>query len=162
VRLAPQDAATLKALGFVRSAQGEFDGALETYRRALAFDRDAWGVMINLGDVLEITGKPRDALPWFEQAYAAMSRSYDREALRIRPWQAELGVAIAQRHAELGQGQRAETWYRKVLTQAPLHRGATKGLAKLLAGTGDATEAQRLCRELVERTGPDEGCKAYL
>ena len=161
VREAPDDAATHKALGFVRSAQGDFDGALAAYRRALQLDPGAWGVLINIGDVLEIRGDKAGALPWFERAYAAMSKAYDREALRVRPWQAELGVAIAARHTELGRPREAEAWYRRVLGLAPLHRGATEGLAKLVARR-DPAEARRLCRELVERTGPSEGCAGFL
>jgi transcriptional activator of cad operon len=159
---APRDPAALKAAGFVRSAQGDFDGAMALYRRALAIDPDAWGVLINMGDVLTIRGQPGPALAYLERAYGAMSRAYDKEALRIRPWQAELGVAIAERHAQAGRSEEAELWDRRVLAQSPLHRGATVGLARLLAARGDRAGAARLCRELVERTGPAQGCGSYL
>ena len=161
VRLAPSDAASHKALGFVRSAQGDFGGALAAYRRALELDPDAWGVMINMGDVLEIKGDKTAALPWFERAYAAMSRVYHREAVRVWPWQPDLGAAIALRHAELGRAQEAELWYRRVLSKSPLHRDATAGLAKVLAGR-DPAAARQLCREMAERIGPSEGCAEYL
>ena len=158
VALAPDSAAAHKALGFVAGAQRAFEPALASYRRAVALDPDAWGAMINIGDVLEITGRPAEALPWFERAYAAMARSYDRNPAQVRPWHARLGVAIAERHRDRGQLPTAEAWYRKVLAQTPLDPGATAGLAALLRAGGGATEADRLCAELVQRLGPAQNC----
>lgn len=158
VALAPDSAAAHKARGFVAGAQRAFEPALASYRRAVALDPDAWGAMINIGDVLEITGRQAEALPWFERAYAAMARSYGRNPAQIRPWHARLGVAIAERHRDRGQLPTAEAWYRKVLAQMPLDPGATAGLASLLRVGGDATEADRLCAELAQRLGPAQGC----
>ncbi|ATQ41548.1 winged helix-turn-helix domain-containing protein [Caulobacter mirabilis] len=162
VRLEPDDAGVQRALGFVRSAGGDFAGATEAYRRAVALDPDAWGALINLGDVADIQGRDAEALADFERAYDAMTRVADREPTRVRPWRAELGVVIADRHARAGRGQQAELWYRRVLAYAPLHRTATAGLAAVLARSGDAAGARRLCVALVERTGPEPGCAPYL
>lgn len=71
--------------------------ALATYETALEIDPEAWGVLINMGDVLEISGRAREAVPFFERAYAAMDKAYKAEPARIRPWQARLGVITAQR-----------------------------------------------------------------
>lgn len=162
VRDAPQDPVALKALGFVLAAQGEHAAAEAVYRRALAADPDAWGVMINLGETVELRGDRAAALPLFERAYAAMSRLYGQEAQRISPWQSELGVEIARRHDRAGRSAEAETWYRRVLADTPLHPAATAGLAVLLARQGDRPAAIRLCRELVERAGPSAGCAPFL
>jgi len=162
VAAGPDDAAALKALGFVLSAQGDLAGAETVYRRALKADPDAWGVLINLGEVADLRGEAAGALAHLERAYGAMGRLYGREAQKIGPWQAELGVDIARRHAAAGRISEAEDWYRKVLAETPLHPGATVGLAGLRAGQGDGAGAARLCRELVERTGPNPGCEAYL
>ena len=151
VALAPDSAAAHKALGFVAGAQRAFEPALASYRRAVALDPDAWGAMINIGDVLEITGRQAEALPWFE-------RAYDRNPAQVRPWHARLGVAIAERYRDGGQLPTAEAWYRKVLAQTPLDPGATAGLAALLRAGGGATEADRLCAELAQRLGPAQGC----
>ena len=157
VSLAPQDPAAHKALGLVQSAAGELPVAIASYERAVALDPDAWGPFINIGDVLEISGRPREALPYFEKAYAAMTRVYDKQAARIRPWYAELGVAIAGRHKEAGALSEAETWYRRVLVYAPLHRTATEHLAALLRAQGDTAAADKLCAALTERAGA--GCQ---
>ena len=157
VRIAPDSAAALKALGLAQSAAGRFDEALRTYEAALAIDADAWGVLINVADVLEITGRSGEALPYFERAYDAMSRAYSSQSARIRPWQARLGVAIAERHIAGGDAAGGENWYRAVLSLAPYDRAATHGLARLLRASGAAAEADQLCRALAEHGG-GEGC----
>lgn len=158
VALAPDSAATHKALGFVSSAQERFDAALDSYARALTIDPEAWGVLINIGDILEISGRPHEALPHFERAYAAMERGYARNPVQIRPWHAQLGVSIARRYAADGDPPTAETWYRRVLAKSPLHPEATRGLAELMREGGDNAAAARLCAELESRVGQDAAC----
>jgi transcriptional activator of cad operon len=153
VTLGPKDPTALKALGFVQSAAGDFKAAITTYQRAVAIDADAWGPLINIGDVLEISGRAREALPYFEQAYAAMTRLYDKETARIRPWYAELAVLIGDRYRDTGAVAAAESWYRRVLVYAPLHRTATERLAGLLRNQGELASAGQLCANLTIRTG---------
>lgn len=159
VMVAPDSAAAHKALGFVLSAQRQFAPALRAYRRAVVLDPDAWGAMINIGDVLEISGRDDEALPWFEQAYAAMGRVYDRNPVQVRPWYADLGVLIADRYRVRGDLPSAEAWYRRVLAESPLHPAATTGLARLLREGGDAAAAARLCAELKQRSGESIDCE---
>jgi transcriptional activator of cad operon len=153
VALAPHDPAPHKALGFVASAQEDFAAALESYRRAVALDRDAWGPMINIADILSISGHEAEALGWLERAYAAMTRRYDDETARIRPWYAEMAVVIGDRHRDRGDLDAAQSWYRRVLEYAPFHRGATARLSDLLLVSGDAAGAARLCHALERRIG---------
>jgi len=160
VGLAPDVAAAQKALGFVASAQRRFDTALGAYQRAVALDPDAWAPLINIGDVLEISGKADEALPYFERAYAVMGRVYDRNPVQIRPWHASLGVLIAGRYRARGDMPSAEVWYRRVLSQSPLHRDATIGLAAVLRAGGDDAEASRLCAELKLRLGDEHACES--
>jgi DNA-binding winged helix-turn-helix (wHTH) protein/Tfp pilus assembly protein PilF len=158
VALAPDAAVAQKALGFVASAQSRFDTALGAYQRSIALDPDAWAPLINFGDLLEISGKADRALPYFERAYAAMGRVYDRNPVQIRPWYANLGVLIAGRYQARGDMPSAEGWYRRVLSQSPLHRDATMGLSAVLRAGGDAAEASRLCEELALRLGDESAC----
>lgn len=158
VERAPRSAASHKALGFVRSAQGELDAALETYGRAIDLDPDAWGAMINVGDVLEIAGRAGEALPWFERAYEAMSRTYGDAPAQVGPWHAALGVLIADKRRSRGDATGAEVWYRRVLAISPLHLDATRGLAALLRDAGDGAAADRLCAELSARLARPEAC----
>lgn len=158
VKAGPGEAAAWKALGFVRSAQGDFRGAMAAYERALRLHPQAWGVMINVGELHDLQGRPEAGLAALERAYDAMSRGYEREPARIRPWQASLGVLIADRHARDGRLDLAANWYRRVLAANPFDPGATGGLARVMAQTGDGAGAGRLCRELSERTGVTTGC----
>lgn len=158
VELAPASPAAHKARGFVASAQGEFQVALNAHHHALELDPDAWGVLINIADVLEITGRGAEAIPYYERAFDAMERVYEREPARVRPWHPELGVLLAERHLARGDLSDAELWYRRVLTIAPLHSAATAGLARLLRESGDPAAAERLCDELRQRTGETGDC----
>lgn len=154
VKRAPQDAYSHKALGLVLSADGQLEAALAAYETALVIDPDAWGVLINVGDVLELSGRPGEALPYFERAYAAMDAAYDLEPARVRPWQARLGTAIARRREAAGDRPGAEQWYRKVLATSPLDGEATRELARLVGGE----EAAKLCNGLARATGGSEVC----
>ena len=162
VDLAPNDAAAQKALGSVYAAQSRFDPAVAAYRRAVALDPNAWGAMMELGDIAEIRGDRGAAIGYFVRTYAAMTRVYDAQAPRVRPWYAATGVAIANRYAESGAPREAETWYRRVLSQTPFQPAATSGLAALLIRSGDPAGAARLCDELVGRIGPSPSCAAVL
>lgn len=161
-QIAPNDPFVQQAHGLALAASREFDSAEAAYNRAVEIDANAWGPLINLGDLADIRGEPAQALPFFERAYAAMERVYDEEPQRIRPWHAEVGVLIARRHVQAGRVDVAEQWYRRVLAQAPLHVGAVVGLATLLKQKGDADGAARLCAALIDRTGANAACAALL
>ena len=158
VELDPDNAESHKALGFVFSAQERYGQALASYQHAVSLDQNAWGALINIGDVLEIAGRNHEALPYFEAAHAAMTRVYDQQAVRLLPWYAALGVVIGDRHAARGDGDKAVLWYRRVLDYAPLHPDATRKLALLLLQSGNSAAAQTLCAELQRRIGTSEAC----
>ena len=90
-----------------------------------------------------------------------MSRVYDKQAARVRPWHGELGVVIGDRHKAKGKLQEAEAWCRRVLSYAPLHPGATAHLADVLRQTGNPDAAEQLCANLERRMGRGAGCAAH-
>lgn len=159
VQLAPRDASALKALGFVRSVLEDFAGAQLAYQQSVALDPDAWGPMINIGDLLEISGKAEQAVPHFEAAFAAMTRVYPQQTARIRPWYAETALLIGDRHRALKDLEKSERWYRQVLEIAPFHAAATSRLARLLHNSGRAEEATKLCAHLRLRVGATTACE---
>lgn len=158
VARAPASSAAHKALGLVASAQGDLDAGLAAHRRAVGLDPTAWGAMINLADVLELTGRDGEALPWFERAFETMAGDYEANPAKVGAWHASLGVLVADRHRARGDAGTAEAWYRRVLAISPLQPEATRGLAGVLAEGGDAAAAERLCSELEQRLGPDGDC----
>lgn len=157
-RLSPNDYFAHQALGLTLAAAGEFDAARAAHERAVALNADAWGALINLGDLEDIQGRTRAALPYYERAFAAMERGYASEPQRIRPWQSALGNLIGDRYRSDGKLSEAEAWYRRVLVNAPLDPGATSRLAELLAARGERAAAEQLCADLVARIGPHSEC----
>lgn len=160
VQLNPRDAAAHKALAFVHSAQRGFDDALNGYKRAVALDPDAWGPMINIGDILEIQGRSAEAVPYFEKAYETMARVYGAQTVRVRPWHSELGIHIGDAYRAQGELKQSAQWYRKVLVGAPLHPAATGRLASVLQQTGDEETARELCAALKSRLGENADCNS--
>lgn len=158
VALDPDDDQSHKALGFILSLQEAFPEALNAYDRAIALNPDAWGAMINTGDLHQITGETDEAVSYFERAFDAMSRAYKREPARILPWQSELGVLIAETHLAQGRRDEAERWYRRVLEIAPLHEAGHTGLVQILVQSGRDDEAALLCANLAQRTGANTVC----
>jgi tetratricopeptide (TPR) repeat protein len=153
VRLSPNDARAHKSLGFVYSAQEEFDLALKSYYEAVELDNNAWDALINIGDVLEITARMPLAVEYYELAFEAMGRVYKQQAARIRPWYADLGALIGDKYIELEKSQEAEVWYRHVLGFAPFNLRAARGLTKILISSGDTNGAQHICTEFLQRIG---------
>ncbi len=151
-RTAPRDPFAHQAHGLALAASRQFDDAEAAYRRAITADADAWGAMINLGDLNDIRGDSAAALTNYEQAYAAMERAYAREPQRVRHWQSEVGALIGERRVAMGDVTQAELWFRRVLERTPLHERSVVGLARLLKQSGDAEGAARLCSELAARS----------
>jgi len=150
VRVAPDSAASYKALGLVVSAQGDIDAAIEAYEHALKLDPDAWGAMINLAELYGYKGDD-------ERSLALLERTYE-----LQPNYAELGVLIGSLYEEAGNLQEARLRYLNVLGYAPFHRDATISLAGIEARTGYRGEAARRCARLIERTGPFQPCETFL
>ena len=158
VELSPNNPKTHKALGFVLTALGDFAAAKEHYEQALQLDPDAWDVLINLAGIYDIEGQPQTALNSYQRAYEAMSRRYDVDIAKIRPWHSDIGTLIADRLVLIDEPTEAEIWYRKVLANEPLHVGATVGLSSVLRSQGEMTEANSLCRNINERLTVEVNC----
>lgn len=153
IELAPSDARSHKAHGFVLSAQNQLENALLSYQTALSYAPDAWDVLINMGDVYEISGQLTNAIDYYKKALSAMS---DEQAARSeygRPWRASLGATIGNKYLQQNNVTEAEIWFRHVLSFAPFNEKATVGLADVLIETGRPGEAARLCRAYTERVG---------
>lgn len=162
VALAPENAATLKALGFVLSAQGDYARAIKTYEQALDVDATAWQVWLNKAELNQALGQDQAARDDYVSAFQAMTARYEQDEVQIRPWYADLGTLIGDQYLALENYQDAEYWYRKVLNFAPVHEQATLGLAVVLQETGDAAGGLRLCEELKRRLQASYACAQRL
>jgi len=147
-RLDPGHARAWRALGLIKAAQSDFDAARRAYDRALVIDPENWGAMINLSELEDLSGRPERQVELLARSFEAMSRDYAANPVAIRPWQSEVGLAVARLRAEVGEPQQAELWYRRVLALDPLNAEAVNGLASVLRAGGDEAGADALCREL--------------
>lgn len=162
VAIQPQSASAQKALGFVLTARGELERALAVYQRALKIDSNAWPAWLNMAEIYAALEQDDTALQALENAYTAMQASYDEQTLSIHPWLAEVAANIGERYNLKQDYGAAETWFRRVLRDAPLHERATVGLAYVLAQTGDYSGALKLCDELNQRLQLTYNCNQFV
>ncbi len=156
--LAPESAKAQRTLGLVYATMKKFKAAEQQYQKAIALDPNEWGAMINLSEIQEHAGKHKLALNTLKQAFAAMTRVYEKQEVLIRPWYAKLGVAIAEKSYRLDNLPDAEIWFRQVLEIEPFNEIATIGLINLLKQQGDTDTAKSLCYELKQKVSPQLGC----
>lgn len=159
VALQPDSAITLKALGFVLSAQGRYHDAIAIYQQALQADPHAWQIQLNIGELYQATGAMPQALLAYEAAFNAMTERYPQQEVQIRPWITEVGSMLGDHYLAAADYQRAESWYRRVISLAPLHEAATLGLSQVLHATGDTAGAMQLCRQLNQRLQTSHLCQ---
>lgn len=151
VALEPQNPVALKALGFVLSAQGNYEEAIQVYHSALVIDPSAWQVLLNLGELYEEEGDSQSALEMYSSAFAAMGERYEENTVQIRPWYAAVARMLGDIHFEQNRYLEAETWYRQALVIEPLHEKASLGLVNVLIQTGETMRARQVCQELNAR-----------
>jgi len=159
VELQPDSAVTLKALGFVQSAQGRYDEAIATYERAIAIDDQAWQVWVNLGELHSVTEHRQLAISAFESAFQAMLARYEEQEVQIRPWIADIAALIGTFYLEEKSYNQAETWFETSLRYAPLHEAGTLGFAQVLYRTGDRLGGIALCERLAVRLQKEISCE---
>ena len=73
-----------------------------------------------------------------------------------------IGAVIAQTHADIGNLEEAEVWYRRILRLSPYEPDATAGLALILAEAGDLRQALTLCRNLQAAGSGHPACDELL
>ncbi len=158
-RMAPDRPESLKALGFVYSAQGKLQEAVDIYLRAIESDSREWRSLINLGEIYLIWDRPQEAIPIFTQAFEVMGDRYDAEPQHVGPWRPAVGMLIGQLYVGQGAIANAEHWFRVTLELAPLDRGATSSLVALLRSKEDLAGAKALCEQFISRIGPLAACE---
>lgn len=156
--LAPQSAKAFKAQGFVLSAQNKHDMALSIYRKALSLNPNAWDVLINMGELYEISGQLTNAITYYKQALdvmnsKAMNSKGEVASNHGRAWRANLGVTIGEKYLLQNNLNEAEIWFRHVLSFAPFDKPATLGVIEVLSKTSRINELSQLCHAYEMRIG---------
>ena len=117
----PESATVPRLMARAHGAKGEFEQAVDAYRRAIALDgSDAWS-MNNLGLLYLEQGFVEDALPYL--AKAVMMKE------KVAAFHNNLGMALEHQ----GRFVAAATAYRGALTADPGYKKATQNLARVEA-----------------------------
>jgi len=142
----PTEASTRRSLGAVLASAGDVEGAERELRRSLELEAAPAG-HVALGEVLELTGRVREARACFVRA------------LRLEPGHVEAMYRLGCVHMWTAP-KRAERWMRRVVARAPGHGMALCSLGLLVGTAGDPDEADRLL-ERAARTG-EAGALPYV
>lgn len=125
-------------LGFVRQAQREIAGAIDSFRRAYELQPDDARHAGWLGMALAQAGRPRDAIPLLERAQAEL------------PSQIEFSAALGQAYQAEDDYLRAAACYRRVLAARPDAADILNNLGVVLKMLGETDEALACYRRAVE------------
>ncbi|MDN7134901.1 winged helix-turn-helix domain-containing protein [Pseudidiomarina sp. 1ASP75-5] len=162
MELEPENAAALKAKGFVLSAQGRFELAITFYEQALAVSPQAWSVLLNLGELASAQGDTESAREHYKSAFNAMMVAYTDNEVQIRPWISDVAELIGSLYLQQANYAQAEYWYRQALHYTPLHEDSTLGLARLAAAANDSEQALALCRNLNQKLKTSHECDGIV
>ncbi|MGH7483929.1 MAG: tetratricopeptide repeat protein [Longimicrobiales bacterium] len=110
------------------------DGAAEAYERALALDATHGEAHINLGRLLQVRGRPREA------------ESHYRQALEALPGHATAAFNLGTVLEEQGRGQEAVRAYEAALAADPGLADAHFNLSRIFERLGERTAALRHLR----------------
>jgi Flp pilus assembly protein TadD len=170
VRLGPAVPERLNALAqtYERTGSGTAADSEALYRRALAAQPAAAEIRVNLGRLLDATGRLDEAIAQYRRAAAdapALSEAHYnlgtalaragrpedavgplREAVRLSPGDAEALMNLGALVAGAGGVAEAETLFRRAVEAAPRNADARANLALALAQRGDTSGALREAR----------------
>ncbi|MDE1147807.1 MAG: tetratricopeptide repeat protein [Azospirillaceae bacterium] len=151
--LDPAEADALQLLGLAAKARGDLTEAEALMRQSLAVNNRQPHVNFNLGNLLKDTGRPADALPFYERAVTQKPDYAEAHTNR-----AEALVALAEREeTREGRTLRLEgslPLFRRALRLNPDHVPARVGMAEALSMLGRFAEAETLLRDgLARRPG---------
>ncbi len=149
-----EDSATLllaRHTGDALAATGDVQGALATYRRALAFDPSSRDLIARVDGLLRDQGSPRERVALYE---AALERETDPAQRRKLLHQ----IGATQRH-ELRDLDEAAESYRQVLGLDPEDRDAHAALCELYTELGAFTDLIELLERRLTRASGESALK---
>ncbi len=177
IKLRPQSCEAYTNLGIVREQLGDDAGARAAYDRAMQASPDALAPIWNVALLLEHSGQFEEAERWYKQVlekapkeeearfrlgYLRLQREDYRGAaeafegcLKYRPQWPEAYANLALAYSGLGDRDRAERLYEKMLENDPKSMDALRGLAAL------AIQASRFRYRAGVSRAPDRPGRAF-
>lgn len=137
------------ATGEALASAGDVAGAVDVFRRALAFDPTRVAILERIDELLRQQGNPADRVALYRDALG-------RERTPAKRRELFHTIATLERR-ELLDGRAAAATYRTALTEDPSDRDAHDGLTQVLAEAGAWEE---LCEELGRHAARSEGEEA--
>ena len=138
----PGDGATQRALGLALARAGQPEPALESFRRAIAIDRNDVDAELGAGGCLVQLGDPQRALAHFERV------------LHLDPGAADVNFNRGVAFERLALVDDARSAYEAELTREDQHEAARGALVSLLQRTGQHAQAVLHARFML-RTDPE-------
>ncbi len=125
-------------LGVVKRALGDMEGAIASYRRAIAMDASCFEAHNNLGNLLWKQGHLEDALECFQQAAS------------LKPSMATTRCTLGLVRLERGDSAGAIAEFEATLRIAPKFAEAHDGLGRALQKSGEIVQAAAAYRRAIE------------
>ncbi len=142
-RLLPDDPGTQIVLGQILRAQGHLDFAEQCWRNALEKNPDHPGLQGGLARTLLAAGRPREALPYFDQAVRAEGASFD------------LFVEFGRCLGQLGRFREVITLFDRFRESAPDHPVLVRLLAEAHHRAGDSATAAEILKKIDDPDAAD-------
>ena len=148
LKVRPDDARVLFALGRTADAIGHGGAAEAFFRRVLDQEPDRVEALVNLANLMRKGGRTGEIVALL------------KPALERHPERPELWLTLGSSLREAGDVVSAETFYREALRLQPGYAAATGNLADLLADKGDVDEALALYQRVL--SADSENAQARL
>jgi protein O-mannosyl-transferase len=137
--VAPENANLLDGLGTVSIAEGDWNEALELFRRAAREDGGLASAFRNIGLVNLHHRRPSEAL-------AALNRARDLDSADGKVWE-----LLARAQGMSGRPSEAMAAYRRAIELLPERAMLYRSLGQLHEDNGQLSEAEKLYREAIQR-----------
>ncbi len=178
VKAAPRDPSVYNVLGGALRATGDYERAVDTYKKALRYDRDFTDGHFNLANTYRDLNRLAEAAAHYEKAIAlepafvdahfnlgltfnALERFEDaedayREALAHAPGDVDTLIGLGKALSMQLRYDEAETQLRAAIEADPQSMEAHNNLARVFQGQGHTADAQRMMEKALA-LAPERG-----
>jgi Tfp pilus assembly protein PilF len=147
----PDSAQMHQVMAQEKIKQGDTNGAIANYRKAIAINPLLPGVHFELAELLNTSQ---------DGAIKRQAELEYREALKVNPLDEKSEVRLGEIDAQKGEAAKAEEEFKRAMQMQPADAAPRLGLAKVLTDKGESDEAIALLEETV-KLDPTNGVVHY-